>query len=89
MKPIIRSAFGGLAAVLVLAGTAAAKPSSGKPSGGPGMSQSHSQGGAPVAMTPQPGSMADTLARQLMTREIEQSRASGADPVILVGTGRL
>jgi hypothetical protein len=89
MKPIIRSAFGGLVAVLVLAGTATAKPLSREPNGGPGMSQSDRVSDAPVAMTSQPGSTVDALARQLMAREIEQSRASGVEPVVLVGTRRL
>jgi hypothetical protein len=87
MKQITHTALGGLAAVLVLTGMAAAKPSSGdqhRPF--PVLSTTD---GAPVELTAHPGSEADRLARQLMAREIERARADGKDPLILVGMGRL
>src|SRR5262245_11877178 len=89
MKPIIHTAFGGLAAVLVLTGTAAAKPSSGDPRVERALPRLSTTDGAPVALVAAPGSEADTLARRLMAREIERARSDGQDPLVLVGMGRL
>ena len=87
MKPIIHTFIGGLAAVLVMTGTATARPSSG------GIHverlQLNTTDSAPVSLTAAPGSEADTLARQLMAHEIERARADGHDPLVLVGMGRL
>jgi hypothetical protein len=79
----------GLAAVLVLTGTAAAKPSSGDPPAGRAIPQLSTTDGAPVELAAQPGSEADKLARQLMAREIARVHAEGTDPLVLIGMGRL
>jgi hypothetical protein len=89
MKPIIHTALGGLAAVLVLTGTAMAKPSAGDPRVGPAIPRLGTTDGAPVDLALQPGSEADKIARQLMAREIERARADGTDPLVLVGMARL
>lgn len=89
MKPIMRTALGGLAAVLVLTGTVAAKPSSGDPRVGRAFPRLGTTDGAPVELAASSGSEADRLARQLMAREIERARAYGEDPLVLVGMGRL
>jgi hypothetical protein len=89
MKRIVHTALCGLVAVSVLAGTAAAKPSSGNPSARhaiPGVSTTN---GAPIELAAHPGSEADKLARQLMAREIARAHAEGVDPLVLVGMGRL
>ena len=86
MQPIIHTALCGLAAVLVLTGTAAAKPSSGAPPAGRAIPRLSTTDGAPVKLAAQPGSEADKLARQLMAREIARA---GTDPLVLVGMGRL
>jgi hypothetical protein len=87
MKPIIPTALCGLAAALVLTGTAAAKPSSGHAPAG--RARLGTTDGAPVELAAQPGSEADKLARQLMAGEISRAHAEGTDPLILVGMGRL
>ena len=87
MKPIIHTALSGLAAVLVLTGTAAAKPSSGHPEHG--IARLSTTDGASVVLTATPRSEADRLARQLMARELERARTHGEDPLVLVGMGRL
>jgi hypothetical protein len=89
MKPITHTALSGLAAVLVLTGTAAAKPSSGDPRAGHAFPVLNSTDGAPVQLASRPGSEADKLARQLMAREIGRARADGANPLVLVGMARL
>ena len=89
MQPIIHTALCGLAAVLVLTGTAAAKPSFGDPPGGRVIPRLSTTDGAPVELAAQPGSEADKLARQLMAREIARAHAEGTDPLVLVGMGRL
>jgi len=89
MKPIIHTALGGLAAVLVLTGTATAKPSAGDPRVGPAIPRLGTTDGAPVDLALQPGSEADKIARQLMAREIERARADGTDRLVLVGMARL
>lgn len=89
MRPIIQTALGGLAAVLVMTGTAAAKSSSSNPRverAPPPVSTTDS---APLEMAARPGSEADRIARQLMAREISRSRADGTDPLVLVGMARL
>lgn len=88
MKPLIHTAISGLAVVLVLTGTAAAKPSSlesriPRPHPAPTTTD-----GAPVELAASPGSEADRLARQLMARELERDRQHGENPLVLVGTGR-
>lgn len=89
MKSIIHTALSGLAAVVILTGTAAAKPSSMEPR----VPRSHpaptTTDGAPVELAASPGSEADRLARQLMAREIERDRQHGENPLVLVGMGRL
>ena len=89
MKPIIHTALCGLAAVLVLTGTAAAKPSPGASLSRHAISRLSTTDGAPVELAVQPGSEADKLAWQLMAREIARAHADGTDPVVLVGMGRL
>src|SRR5215472_17463728 len=89
MQPIIHTALCGLAAVLVLTGTAAAKPSFGGPPAGHAIPRLSTTDGAPVELAPHPGSEADKLARQLMAREIARARAAGTNPLVLVGMGRL
>jgi hypothetical protein len=89
MKPIIHTALCGLAAVLVLTGTAAAKLPSGDPPAERAISRLSTTDGAPVELTAQPGSEADKLARQLMAGEIARAHAEGTDPLVLVGMGRL
>ena len=87
MKPIIHTVIGGLAAVLVMTGTAAAKPSPANP-----RTERATLGttdGAPVVLDARPGSEADRLARQLLASEIARSRAHGEEPLVLVGMGRL
>jgi hypothetical protein len=79
MKPIIHTALVSFAAVLVLTGTAATKPAT------EGLRVEHmaprqvSSHDVPVALTAQPGSEADGLARQLMAHEIERVRARTAN----------
>ena len=88
MKPLIHTAISGLAVVLVLTGTAAAKPSSLEsriPRPHPALTTTD---GAPVALAASPGSEADRLARQLMARELERDRQHGENPLVLVGMGR-
>ena len=89
MKPIIHTALSGLAAVLVLTGTVAAKPSTPEPCVQHSFPVLSTTDGAPVELTARPGSEADRLARQLMARELERARAHGEDPLVLVGMGRL
>ena len=89
MKPIIRAALGGLAAVLVSTVTAAEKPCYGRLRVERIMSRLGTTDGAPVEMAARPGSEADRLARQLMRREIERARADEPDPLVLVGMARL
>jgi hypothetical protein len=89
MKPIIHTALCGLAAVLVLTGTASAKPSSMDPPAKRAIPRLSTTDGAPVELAAKLGSQADKLARQLMAREISRAHAEGADPLILVGMGRL
>src|SRR5215472_6417498 len=89
MQPIIHTALCGLAAVLVLTGTAAAKPSFGGPPAGHAIPRLSTTDGAPVELAPHPGSEADKLARQLMAREIARARAAGTNPLVLVGMRRL
>jgi hypothetical protein len=89
MKPIIRTALGGLAAVLMLTGTAVAKLSSGDPPAGHAIPRLSTTDGAPVELAPHPGSEADKLARQLMASEITRAHVEGTDPLVLVGMGRL
>lgn len=88
MKPNINTALGGLAAVLMFTGTAAAKPSADQ-RGQSRHSVLSTTDGSPVDMSARPGSAADRLARQLMAHEIERARAHGEDPLVLVGMGRL
>jgi hypothetical protein len=88
MKPLIHTAISGLAVVLVLTGTAEAKPSSlesriPRPHPAPTTTD-----GAPVELAASPGSEADRLARQLMARELERDRQHGENPLVLVGMGR-
>jgi hypothetical protein len=89
MKPIIHTALGGFAAVLVLTGTAAAKPTTEDSRVERMVPKQLSSHGVPIALATQPGSEADRLARQLMAREIERARAYGDHPLVLVGTARL
>jgi hypothetical protein len=89
MKPIIHTALCGLAAVLVLTGTAAAKPSPGDPPVGRVIPRRNTTDSAPVELAAQPGSEADKLARQLLAGEIARAHAQGTDPLVLVGMGRL
>jgi hypothetical protein len=89
MKPIIHTALSGLAAVLVLTGTVAAKPSASEPRVQRSLPVLSTTDGAPVELTARPGSETDRLARQLMARELERARAHGEDPLVLVGMGRL
>jgi hypothetical protein len=88
MKAIIHTALGGLAAVLVLTATAAAKPVGDQQTRRPFPVLSTTDG-APVELVAHPGSEADRVARQLMAREIERARANGEHPLVLVGMGRL
>ena len=89
MKPIIHTALSGLAAVLVLTGTVAAKPSAPEPRVQRSLPVLSTTDGAPVELTARPGSETDRLARQLMARELERARAHGEHPLMLVGMGRL
>jgi hypothetical protein len=89
MKPIIHTALSGFAAVLVVTGTVAAKPSAPEPRIQHSFPVLSTTDGAPVELTVRPGSEADRLARQLMGRELERARAHGEDPLVLVGMGRL
>ena len=89
MKPIMHTALCGLAAVLVLTGTAAAKVPSEQLPAGQVVPRLSTTDGAPVELAARPGSEADKLARQLMAREIARARANGTDPLVLVGMGRL
>jgi hypothetical protein len=89
MKPIIHTALGGLAAVLVLTGTAAANPSTADPSAKRAVPRLSTIDSAPLDLAARPGSEADRLARQLMAREVARARADGTDPLVLVGMARL
>lgn len=89
MKPIFHTALSGLAAVLVLTGTATAKLSSADRRVDGAMLALGTTDGAPVVLAARPGSEADKLAQQLMAREIERARADGEDPLVLVGMARL
>lgn len=89
MKPIICTALSGLAVVLVLTGTAAAKPSSMEARIPRLQPVPTTTDGAPVELAASPGSEADRLARQLMARELERDRQEGENPLVLVGMGRL
>jgi hypothetical protein len=84
MKPIIHTAIGGLVAMHMLAGTAAASTVS--PSVMPTLGTTDD---APVVLEARPGSEADSIARQLMAPEIRRSSAHGHKPLVLVGMGRL
>lgn len=85
MKPIYTALFG-LAAVVSITGTAAAKPSADiERSRSPRISQY----GIPVVLASRPGTRTDSLARQLMARDIESARKYGVEPLVLVGTARL
>ena len=88
MERIIHAAVSGLAAVLVLTGTVAAKPSSGNQRVERTTRLGTTDGSA-VVLASKPGSEADRLARQLMAREIDRARADGADPLVLVGMARV
>jgi hypothetical protein len=88
MKPIIHTALGGFAAVLVLTGTAAAKLTSDGHAGRTSPRWTTTDG-APVVLAEKPGSEADRLARQLMANEIDRDRADGENPQVLVGMARL
>jgi len=87
MERIIHAAVSGLAAVLVLTGTVAAKPSSGNQR--VERIRLGTTDGSAVVLASKPGSEADRLARQLMAREIDRARADGADPLVLVGMARV
>jgi hypothetical protein len=90
MKPIMHTALCGIVTVLVLIGSAAAKPTSGDPPAGRAIPRLSTTDGAPVELAVQPGSEADKLARQLMAGEIARARAAtGTNPLVLVGMGRL
>ncbi len=89
MKPIIHTAFSGLAAILVMTGTAAAKPSAPEPPAQHSFPVLSTTDGASVEVRARPGSEAERLARQLMAPEIESAQAHGEDPLVLVGMGRL
>ena len=89
MERIIHAAFGGLATVLVLTGTVAAKPSSGNQRVERTIPRLGTTDGSAVVLASKPGSEADRLARQLMAREIDRARADGADPLVLVGMARV
>jgi hypothetical protein len=89
MKPIIHTALCGLAAVLVLTGTAVAKPSYGDPSTRRAIPRLSTTDGAPIELAVEPGSEADKLARRLMAPEIARAHAEGTHPLVLVGMGRL
>jgi hypothetical protein len=87
MRPITHTALGGLACVLLLTGTAGAKPFSG--AAGKAFPVLSTTDGAPVELASRPGSEADRLAQQLMAREIGRARADGEKPLVLVAMGRL
>ena len=89
MKPIIHTALSGLAAVLVLTGTVAIKPSASERRVQRSLPVLSTTDGAPVELTARPGSETDRLARQLMARELERARVHGEDLLVLVGMGRL
>jgi hypothetical protein len=89
MKPIIHTALSGLAAVLVLTGTVAIKPSASERRVQRSLPVLSTTDGAPVELTARPGSETDRLARQLMPRELERARVHGEDLLVLVGMGRL
>ena len=89
MKPIIHTALSGLAVVLVLSGTAAAKPSSLEPRVPRPHPAPTTTDGTPVELAASPGSKADRLTHQLMAREPEKDRQHGENPLVLVGMGRL
>jgi hypothetical protein len=86
MKPIIRSALCGLAAVVSVTGMAVANPST-------GIDRAHaasaSRHGVPVVLASRPGSSTDRLARQLMAQDLASARRYGQEPLVLVGTARL
>jgi hypothetical protein len=88
MRRITHTAVGGVAAVLAMAGTAAARSTidTHPGPGGPGLSTTD---GAPVELVARPGSPADQLARQLMAREIERAKTGEPEPVVLVAMARL
>jgi len=86
MKPIIRSALCGLAAVVSITGMAVANPSTGIDRA-PTASPSHH--GVPVVLTQRPGSSTDRLARQLMAQDLANARRYGQEPLVLVGTAGL
>jgi hypothetical protein len=88
MRRIIHTALGGLAAVLVMTGTATAKSTS-DAHAGQAFPRLSTTDGAPMELEAVPGSLADQLARQLMAREIERAKASGPEPVVLVAMARL
>ena len=89
MERIIHAAVSGLAAVLVLTGTVAAKPSSGNQRVERTIPRLGTTDGSAVVLASKPGSEADRLARQLMAREIDRAHADGADPLVLVGMARV
>ena len=89
MRPITHTVLGGLAAALVLTGTATAKPTLGGPRAERTFPRLSTTDGAPVVLAARPGSEADRLARQLMAREIERAQADRENPLVLVGMARL
>jgi hypothetical protein len=88
MRRIIHTAVSGLAAVLVVAGTAAAQPNP-KARVERAVPRLSTTDGAPVELAARPGSPADQIARELIAREIGGAKAHGENPVVLVGMARL
>jgi hypothetical protein len=95
MKPIMQSTLGVVSACLLLTGAAMATPysSPNTPAGQalPTISNGGAKpiSGSPVLLKPQPGTAADRIARQLMTRELVKSSQSGDAPAVLTTTVRL
>ncbi|MBS0641172.1 MAG: hypothetical protein U1E70_29035 [Acetobacteraceae bacterium] len=88
MRRTLHTALGGIAAVLVLTGTAAAGSKSKSP-GEQAFPRLSTTDGAPLELAARPGSPADQIARQLMAPEIAKARAHGDNPLVLVGMARL
>jgi hypothetical protein len=84
MRRIIHTALGGLAAVLVMTGTATAQRATTVPV--PGLTDTD---GAPAEFESAPGSQADAIARKLMAGQIQQAKERGEKPIVRVAMGWL
>jgi hypothetical protein len=87
MTQITYTAIGALTAVLVLTGAVAAGSS--LTTSEPPAVAAKPVASVPVALTAQPATRTDRIARLLMGRELAKARRTGEEPVVLSGMARL